>query len=76
MRVPISCRAPGGGLLATVVMVFYRFVLSALPLPIDSATPYSLSTILVVALMIAVAGYGLRVSIGSRPLFSVAALDD
>ena len=64
------------GLLGTVVMVFYRLVLSALPVPIDSATPYSLSTILVLALMLAMVGYALRISIGSRPLFSVAALDD
>ena len=64
------------GLLATVVMVFYRFVLSAVPVPIDSATPYSLATILVLALMLALAAYALRISIGSRPLFSAAALDE
>jgi len=46
------------------------------PVPIDSATPYSLATILVLALMLALAGYALRISIGSRPLFSAAALDD
>jgi hypothetical protein len=55
--------------------VFYRLVLGALPVPIDAATPYALSTILVLTLMLALAGYALRVSIGSRPLFSAAALD-
>ena len=55
---------------------FYRLVLSALPVPIDSAAPYSLSTILVLGLMLALAGYALRISIGSRPLFSAVALDD
>jgi hypothetical protein len=64
------------GLLATVMMVFYRFTLSAMPLPLDSSSPYLLSTLLVLALLLALAGYALRISIGSRPLFSVAALDD
>jgi hypothetical protein len=64
------------GLLATTVMWFYRSVLGAAPLPFDASAPYAFSTILVLGFLLALAGYALRISIGSRPLFSGAALDD
>ncbi len=64
------------GLLGAASMFLYRIVFSSLPLPIDASTPYTLSTLLVLGLMLALAGYALRVSVGSRRLFSVAALDD
>ena len=64
------------GLLGAMAMLLFRQVLSAVALPIDSSTPYSLTTILVLGLMVLIAGYAFRISIGSRPLFSASALDD
>jgi serine/threonine-protein kinase len=64
------------GLLAGCVTWFYRVVLSTVPIPIDATTPYTFTTILVIGLMVALAGYALHVSVGSRRLFSIDALED
>ena len=64
------------GLLAGATMWFYRIVFSSVPLPIHGAAPYALTTMLVFGLMLALAGYAMRISVGSRPLFSAAALDE
>jgi len=64
------------GLLAAATMFLYRIVFSAMPLPVHAAAPYALSTILVIGLMLGLAAYALRVSVGSRGLFSAAALDE
>jgi hypothetical protein len=64
------------GLLAGVVMWFFRIALSGIPLPIAATTPYTAATLLVIAVLLVTVGYALRISIGSRPLFSGAALDE
>ena len=64
------------GLLGGAAMVLYRLVFSSVPLPLDFSAPYTLATLLVLALMLALAAYALRISVGSRPLFAVEALDD
>jgi hypothetical protein len=64
------------GLLALTVMWFYAIVVSAIPIPVTASAPYAPVTVMVVVLMIALVGYALRISIGSRPLLSGAALDD
>ncbi len=64
------------GLLAGAVMWFYRIVFATVPLPIDSATPYTIWTVVVIGLTVALAAYAMHISVGSRRLFSFAALDD
>jgi hypothetical protein len=64
------------GLLAVASMVLFRQVLSIVPVPIDSTTPYTLTTVVMLGLLLAIAGIALRISIGPRPLFSAAALDE
>ncbi len=64
------------GLLGGAAMVFYRVAFSSLPLPVNAAAPYVAATLLMVGVMLALAAYALRISIGTRPLFSVAALDE
>jgi hypothetical protein len=50
-------------------------VLGAVPLPIHAGSPYALTSILVIALMLTLAAYAMRISVGTRGLFSGAALD-
>jgi hypothetical protein len=64
------------GLLAGCVMWFYRVVFATLPMPIDAASPHAFTTIAVIGLMVALAGYALHISVGSRKLFSFADLDE
>jgi hypothetical protein len=63
------------GLLAAATMFLYRVVLGAVPLPIHAGSPYALTSILVIGLMLALAAYAMRISVGTRGLFSSAALD-
>src|SRR5262249_46547830 len=64
------------GLVGVAVMVLCRRVLGSLPLPLDLAAPYTPTTLIAMGLMLALAAYALRISIGTRPLFSVAALEE
>ena len=64
------------GLLTAVSLVVFLEFLAGLPLPFESSAPYALSTVLVLAVVVAIAGYALRISIGSRPLFSGGGLDE
>ena len=64
------------GLLGTAAMWLYRIIFSILPMPVPIAAPYTPATVVVLGLMLALAAYAVRISVGSRPLFSVAALDD
>lgn len=64
------------GLLGGAAMWLYRLVLSGLPLPPAASAPYTPATLLLIGLMLALAAYALRISVGSRPLFSLAALEE
>ena len=64
------------GLLAGAAMWFYRVVFATVPLPIGGSTPYTFSTVVIIGVMVALAAYALHISVGSRRLFSFAALDD
>jgi hypothetical protein len=64
------------GLLAAATMWFYRFVFSFVPLPFQATAPYFMTTAIVFTIMIGIAAYAMRTSVGTRPLFSAARLDE
>jgi hypothetical protein len=63
------------GLLAAVSLGFFFLALAAVPLPLDPSAPYALSSGLVLGLLVAIAAYAFRISIGARPLFPGVRLD-
>jgi hypothetical protein len=63
------------GLLAAASMWLYRIVLSIIPLPLAPGAPYLLASLLVLGLMLALAAYAMRISVGTKSLFSATALD-
>ena len=60
------------GLLGLVAMGLTFTVLQTLPLPIATDAPYALSSILVLAAVVGLAGCAFRTSIGPRPLFAAS----
>ena len=63
------------GLLAAATMWFYRIVFVSVPLPVHGSAPYLIPTLLVFALMLGLAAYAMKVSVGSRLLFAAPDLD-
>src|SRR5262245_33919312 len=63
------------GLLTAASMWLYRIVLAIIPLPLEPGAPYLLASLVVLGLMLALAAYAMRISVGSRSLFSASGLD-
>lgn len=63
------------GLLGGAAMVMFRQVLGSVPLPLDVSAPYMPTTLIVLASMLALAAYALRISVGTRRLLSIEAFE-
>ena len=50
-------------------------MLLSMPLPLDFGAPYAAQSVAVLAVLLAVALYAFRISLGSRPVFNLG-LDD
>jgi hypothetical protein len=57
------------GLLTILVASFVSVLLTILPIAIDSSAPYSSSSRMIVATVIAMAAYGWHTALAGRPLF-------
>jgi drug/metabolite transporter superfamily protein YnfA len=64
------------GILAFTVALFVYGLLASAPLTLDLSRWYAARGFLFVALILALAAWAFRVSLGSRPVFGGARLDD
>jgi hypothetical protein len=63
------------GLLTAVTLWTFQAAWISIPLPIGAGLPYAASSLLVIALLLAITLYAFRISLGSRPLLA-SALED
>jgi len=63
------------GLLATVALTLFQGILTKLPLPLAPGAPYLGSSLIILALLVALVAYAFRTALGARPVFRMA-LDD
>lgn len=64
----ITLAAAGFGLLALMTMAMVTQTLTQIPLPLDFATPYVASNVIVLGLLLAMVVFAFRASLGGRPL--------
>jgi hypothetical protein len=65
-----------GGLLSLAVTLFFMFSLIEVPITLDLGAWYAPRALPVVAVLIALAVYGFRTSLGGKPLFGSSLMDD
>ncbi len=67
---------PRHGLFALAITVFFRQVLLTTPLTFDVSAWYSVRSTAMLALLIAITGYGFYVALAGKPLFGTAMLEE
>jgi hypothetical protein len=65
-----------GGLLSLAVALFYMFSLIEVPITLDVGAWYAPRALPVVGVLVALALYGFRTSLGGKPVFGSSLLDD
>jgi len=65
-----------GGLLSLAVALFYMFSLIEVPITLDVAAWYAPRALPVVAVLVGLAIYGFRTSLGGKPVFGSSLMDD